>query len=151
MLGETKMFDGILNAVDTPITPVTQFLTDAKSLIDTPEKWVQGPRIQSRVRYKHKILGISFVKEHFTGYCSLGALGTIQDQICQTDHVDSNLIYTTCKQAEGFLDKALTTSHASYVHYNDDRNTTHQDIMALWDRAIELTKNSVTCENTNAV
>ena len=65
--------------------------------------------------------------------------------------MDSNLIYTTCKQAEGFLDKALTTSHASYVHYNDDRNTTHQDIMALWNRAIELTKNSVTCENTNAV
>lgn len=95
-------------------------LRAAKALIDTPEKWLQhdwgGPKDG--------------------GYCSLGAIGT-------ATHADAgNPRYDAAKLALSFAitRDPLTPLKSAFdiiVRYNDARATTHADIMAAFDRAIE--------------
>jgi hypothetical protein len=92
-------------------------LIAAKALIDAPDKWTKGI--------------------HFSGgrYCAMGAVGAATRQ----PHGGSR--WAEC-------DRALIKSAPRHrwregvdghpvVAFNDDPATTHADIMALFDRAIE--------------
>lgn len=85
-------------------------LIAAKALIDTPEKWGKGSFDLGR-----------------GCYCALGALGVAQNGRPWgfTDLAAQHLI------------KSLPKGWASVACFNDDFHTTHADVMALFDRAIE--------------
>jgi hypothetical protein len=84
-------------------------LVKAKSLIDTPEKWIQG---DAKVKYA----------DGSCRYCSVGA------------------IYEINSKGMVYLRSALININGgdSVATYND--NHTHEEVMALWDKAIELAK-----------
>lgn len=82
-------------------------LIAAKALIDTPEKWRKG----------------SF---GWAGcYCAAGALRLVLGQNFEVS------------EAWGALWGALPPGERGVVSFNDDPSTTHADIMALFNRAIE--------------
>lgn len=83
-------------------------LIAAKALIDTPEKWGKG------------------TYEPSPGcYCALGALDAASEGGRWTPF-----------EVMAALTIALPDSAKDIVAFNDDPNTTHADIMALFDRAI---------------
>ena len=90
---------------------VKENLIAARALIDTPEKWAKGP--------------------HPDGgrMCALRAV----ERACGLTYADG----WRCPEGDA-LQSALEESGLGRVvgEYNDDRRTTHADIMALFSRAI---------------
>lgn len=89
-------------------------LRDAKALISDPEKWVKG---------------------HYgdceTGeFCSFGAM----DQAERGSAGAWLLADLTLDRAA----RAINPEFKDYIAFNDHPDTTHADVMALFDRAIEL-------------
>lgn len=93
---------------------VKETLIAARALIDTPEKWIK-----------------SFYSNHRGGFCALGAV---------TEVIDCPSAYRNCRSAlQGALPVLpwiTSREFGSVGFFNDHRNTTHSDIMALFDRAI---------------
>jgi len=93
-------------------TWLTADLIAARALIDTPEKWGQGNGLR----------GPSLPKR-----CAIHAAAALNDHAREDAVVDA-------------LTKALPgriyDSILPIAEFNDDPNTTHSDIMALFDRAI---------------
>jgi hypothetical protein len=92
------------------MSTVKENLIAAKALIDTPEKWIKG----------------SF---HKAGcFCAVGALGMASNGNPENWGYD---------EREALL-RALPVDAVAYsvALFNDDPDTTHADIMALFDRAI---------------
>lgn len=109
---------------------VTQLLIEARKLIDSPDKWAKGAYARSAKGRATLVLSKKAVC-----YCSEGAL----------HKVDS---FEPLKQF-GFLPVSaaafslLTAScpnNTNIVDYNDHPNTTHEEIMLVWDKAIEKSK-----------
>lgn len=97
-------------------------LIAARALIDTPEKWIKG---------------VDFTPDH---RCSLKAVADATNQPM------GGFRWSDCENA---LIKALPSNlrgHAghSVVVFNDRPSTTHADIMALFDRAINAAEPSST-------
>lgn len=100
------------------MTDIVQILTDAKALIDTPEKWTKGWFARSannrRVRQGSNkacrwcVVGAVGVASGSSGSCAARALAALRE-CCSEDFI---------------------------ADFNDDPATTHADIMALFDRAI---------------
>lgn len=87
-------------------------LIAAKALIDTPEKWIRG----------------AFRNAH--GYCLLGAVREVAARKApEACWYDSKMLDALWAHIPG--------PYANPVGFNDRPNTTHADIMALFDRAIE--------------
>lgn len=89
-------------------------LVAAKALIDAPEKWGQG--------------------EYETSpgcYCALGAVAKATGVDPAPWNVEVGVLYDALKAA--LPPKA---ARLSVVDFNDAPETTHADIMALFDRAI---------------
>lgn len=91
---------------------VRENLIKAKALIADPEKWTKG----------------AF---EFRGcYCALGALGMVERG------TPAGYSITAMRS----LRKALPPHYYSVPTFNDKPSTTHADIMALFDRAIEASE-----------
>jgi len=99
-----------------------QILIDAKALIDTPEKWCKG---------------------HFTIYasplqhCTRGAVTWAGEY--NRDNCGSRESTTETWLARILLEKSVPNPRLSgnIIAYNDLPETTHQDIMTLFDNAIK--------------
>jgi hypothetical protein len=90
-------------------------LKAAKALIDTPEKWAKGDY-------------------EFSGcYCALGAAA----KAIGFDPNDNWLNDSRARGIERALEAALPKGMAFVPDFNDSASTTHADIMALFQRAIE--------------
>lgn len=104
----------------------SEILIAAKALIDTPEKWTRGSFARDSENYH-----VDFYSKDAVCYCSLGALYKSQQGIHS-------------------LEAALAKRHLWYAagesiaEYNDTH--THPEVMAVWDKAIELAKKD---EETN--
>lgn len=91
------------------MTSVKENLIAARALIDTPEKWGKG---------KYEVSSGC--------YCAMGALG-------MAGHGD--VIMFTDEEASA-LRAGMPSGYFSITRFNDRPNTTHADILALFDRAI---------------
>lgn len=96
---------------------VKENLIAAKALIDTPDKWV---------------------KHHF-GFdgcmCALGALGRALG-VDPSDDMGPNEAALGGALPAGFQSNTNLSLGTKVANYNDHPDTTHADIMALYDRAI---------------
>lgn len=91
------------------MTSVKENLIAAKALIDTPEKWIKGEL--------HEVVGARHC------YCIYGALA----QVVRTEEDDAGVV--------GAL--RAVAPHRYLSVFNDAATTTHADIMALFQRAID--------------
>ncbi len=99
---------------------VTQDLLAAKSLIETPDRWIRG----------------SLRERDFMGcrYCTLGALSEATSVFPEADE-HYNLAYAALQaQLPNY------PSSGSIAWFNDDPRTTHTDVLGLFDRAIRSTQ-----------
>ena len=95
-------------------------LKAARALIDTPEKWTRG--LNARDAHGQDVRPNSLEAVCF---CARGAI----IRSAGFEHID----------AYELLQNALPIGGNDFVPaYNDNPDTTHADIMALFDRAIEL-------------
>lgn len=94
------------------MTNIAQVLRDARALIDTPDKWTKGKF------------------ENGGCYCALGAVA----KVCGFD--PRNAWLGEMDAVHRALDASLPFGFEATPDFNDHRNTTHADVMALFDRAI---------------
>lgn len=109
-----------------------QILEQAKALIDTPEKWTK--KAYAREKQDESSV-LSYFDPKASCFCSLGALYRAGlSASCAGD----------VPRARRVLDRATGVDHfgfsGSIVRTNDHPDTTHTDIMAVFDRAIALCK-----------
>lgn len=95
---------------------VKENLIAARALIDTPEKWGKGS-----FRAVDGCL------------CAVGALGVA---------TTGNAHDWSASAYNALYDALPETAYAGVPSYNDNPNTTHAEIMALFDRAIAAQENS---------
>lgn len=107
---------------------VQTVLITARALIDTPEKWTKGT-------YARDAEGLSCsVDAEACSFCAMGAMYTAAPL-----YRAAPKRHTSYCGALGTLTKECPYSMC-VVDYNDDPDTEHKDIMALFDRAIEASK-----------
>lgn len=100
---------------------LSQTLTEAKALISSTENWITRDYASDR-QYG---LSFSIQDPDATCFCALGAATRATGQ---TD------IFNEATKA---LHAELPEGHTMVSLFNDDEDTTHADIMALFDRAID--------------
>lgn len=102
---------------------VSEALVRAKALIEDPAHWIQG--------YFAKDVNGFVVSLYGNDACCFCASGA-QQRACVDDPV--------CAQAEKALKDAayVLFNRLSVVSVNDDRDRKHEDIMRLFDRAIQI-------------
>lgn len=107
------------------MSPAEQ-LRAAKALIDMPEKWTKGEYARGKSGGRVKALGRAPVC-----FCALGALGRAG---C---HDPADIGFSEGATWLAYQTLIRATPNRMVFEYNDDPATTHADIMALFDRAIE--------------
>lgn len=102
----------------------SELLIQAKSLIDSPEKWTQ--QVYARDKDGRTVLVDS---EEAVCFCSLGSLRKmgVSDELY---HNAVTILNTTARQ--------ISDWRMAAVDFNDAHS--HKEVMALWDRAIEAAK-----------
>lgn len=101
-------------------------LRAAKALIDTPEKWTTGVLARTKSGCP-----IGPQEDAATCYCAEGAIRRVQNGVLP-------------HALESIMERAVPSGFRGacnerwFVKFNDAAKTTHADIMALFDRAIEL-------------
>lgn len=99
-------------------------LCRARSYIDTPNRWLKGAyMIKSQRRY-----------------CATAALAKACNvrRFWRSNNQLRHLTRLLVKELprEGVFSRWCLTSRARLVHFNDQATTSHQDMMALFNRAI---------------
>lgn len=100
------------------MSTVRENLIAARALIDTPEKWGKGdyePRPGC--------------------FCAAGAIAAAKGVEACPSSAEEGPEVDALESALNDLGDGLSP-WASFVHFNDDYDTTHADVMALFDRAI---------------
>lgn len=103
----------------TPQTTPVDILRAARALIDTPEKWTQKAYARDPSGFK-----VESNNPHAVCFCSLGAI--------KRENQDEVVNYFV----RSWLRGALPSDFESILRYNDHPDTTHDDVLALFDRAI---------------
>lgn len=104
---------------------VLELLVEAKALIEDESKWARG----YYARGKNGELREP-TEDGATCFCSIGALMKVLNGY---DYPESLQI----DRAERVLNKCVG-GNGSIIGFNDDRSNSHEDVMAVWDKAIEL-------------
>ncbi len=104
---------------------VKKFLTEARVLIQDEKSWCK----KSPARNKRGI-GVFVDSPEACQFCAIGALA----KVAEANHgrFENNLVYT---MALDHLSKQL--EWRPITDFNDDPKTTHQDILSLFDKAIQ--------------
>lgn len=110
----------------------TETLIAAKALIDTPEKWTTG----SYSRDENNNCLPDIFDPAACKFCSLGAIERVSPE--ESKWMPNSFAYL----ARCFLNKAIDSisRHAAstIVRFND--NSTHEQVMKAFDKAIEISK-----------
>lgn len=120
----------------TTATP-SQILRKARKLIADPEHWTQG----SYAREAQNGASTTIASDRARCFCSIGAL-----ERAAFDTSGYRLLWNprqvgSYRAARACLFDALADIAPSFpvvVSFNDDLDTTHADVLALFDRAIAL-------------
>lgn len=116
---------------DRKVGTVAKRLIEAKKLIDTPDKWIKGS-------YYHA--------EDFFGirkmmFCAVGAI--YQAGTWEWRNEDTNTPMALYRPEDHIMaNEAVEYLHSAACHpggiegFNDDETTTHEEIMAVFDKAI---------------
>ncbi len=107
------------------MSQVVENLKAAKALIADPKNWIQGDYAQGAVYDPTISMGND---PGAVCFCSLGALQKVGDTMHEEELPESKYLLDA-------LD-TLNTEFVSVPGYND--NSTHAEVMVLWDRAIQL-------------
>lgn len=106
----------------------SQLLREAKARIDTPDKWC-----------KHAMFAVEADGNHRR--CAIGAMHS-QIVVVNTGlgwHVSTGTFSQEDHEAVVLLTRAVRfKKQGDVMQFNDAPDTTHADVMALYDRAIEL-------------
>ena len=114
-----------------------ELLEYGKSLIDTPEKWC---KIYVALSSSGSILPYDNINKlklrNYESYCSYGAFR----KACYDNSVD-----TTSPQyliASDYLDDSAQSTNIFHgiIEFNDHEDTTHKDVMMVWNKAIKYAK-----------
>lgn len=95
-------------------------LIKAKALIDTPEKWGKG-KLLNETRQR----------------CAIGAVEGACLHKPRLDNWDATLACRAALRRAAPSSFEFPRANSSIAAFNDHPDTTHADIMALFDRAIE--------------
>lgn len=108
------------------MTPAEQ-LRAAKALIDTPERWTKKVFARNAAGF-----GVDVDNPDAVCFCSLGAIAKVVDH-------DPREVWIGCgiELPRNYLEQAAG-GFRFVTDINDDHDTTHADIMKLFDDAIAL-------------
>lgn len=99
---------------------VKENLKAAKALIDTPDKWGKGEGITPP----------------YDCFCAESACAEVAES-----QVEKQELWAALERAQPEPWRTRSVDEDWGVHhYNDDPNTTHDDILSLFDRAIEASE-----------
>ena len=99
----------------------TIILTKAKNRISNPNAWMKGA-------YSNQM-----DDTYPTCWCSFGAVDSVA--------ADLKSDYATNRNVLTLLIQSIPDGHIrNVINYNDDPETTHTDVMEMFDRAIELSE-----------
>lgn len=108
-----------------------EVLTQARALIEKPENWIKGAYF-----YDPEDSEVDFVSAKC--FCTLGAVGATLVEDPRLYIMDKEIMRLLARavQAPGASD----TDESTVIAFNDDPFTTHEDVLGMFDRAIELAK-----------
>ena len=109
----------------------SEYLKAARAVIDRPEKWTKHAMARDANRHSVPVSQPDAVR-----FCSVGAL---EKTILARNGVSG----TVDEEARILLTLAvgvLTNSTNSVVWFNDSRRTKHEDVMQVFDAAIQFAK-----------
>ena len=108
-------------------------LRRGRELISNPESWVQGV-------YCVNDMGYDVEADRATRFCSVGALWRVQ-----AEHLKDPGTALALNKARQALDAQVPESFQdrSVIAFNDRTETTHEEVLALWDRAIAVAEEEV--------
>lgn len=103
---------------------VLEALESGREKISRPESWAKGT-------YELRL------EDGTVCYCSVGAVRDVR--------FDSETYWATRDMLDGAVpaDFELLTLSSNTIEYNDHEDTTHDDVLALFDRAIEAAREAV--------
>ncbi len=104
-------------------TTPRDILVAARALIERPERWTQGA-------YRRDAEGDKCDEDHAVCWCVEGAMLHVSNRYSYEYH-----------NAHRLLVVATGTSLTGAEHWNDWPSRTHQQVLATFDRAIELASN----------
>lgn len=102
----------------------SETFTKARKLLEDPERWTQDPA--------ELVLG------DVGPYCARTALMVVKDGAVSS-HAEAEFLAEHLPEDAAATNCPMHTVRCLFC-YNDDKDTTHDDIMALYDRAIEASK-----------
>lgn len=104
-------------------------MEDVKSVIVRAREILSDPKHWIKSTYARNLVGDSVLatSPHAVCWCSMGALWKAFDEVGKN---------TTRMEAYTFLQKNLLENE-DIAGFNDNPDTTHSDVMAAFDRAIE--------------
>ena len=114
-----------------------EILRSARALIDAPEKWTKGTEARDAHGFR-----VRFESPDAVCFCAVGALLGALHRAGNDD--DGECV------ALRRLRKALPIGFADVVSLNDHPDTTHADIMAVFDRAIAAEEAAIKALDTPA-
>lgn len=114
------------------LTPL-EVLVGARQLLSDPKKWTKGALARNA-----KECNLSVDSSSACCFCSIGACLKIQENpnwLGDGSHWE-RFMDASCREIVG---------HENIVSYNDNGSTKHEDILKLFDYAIELAKRDEEC------
>lgn len=97
----------------------SEILRAAKARISTPDRWTQGASARNAFG-----LHVTPFSEHATCYCGYGAIWSIK-----------NHGVLRHESSETYLSLSVGRH---FPYYNDEPGRTHEEVMAAFDKAIQL-------------
>lgn len=103
-----------------------------------------GPNGEHWIKYKFGTNAEGKPESPYVNYCSFGAYNETIDEL----DIDPNeqSLRDVAQDVDYFLDQAVqkyTNKDGYIINYNDDDSTTWEDIKAVWQLAIKLSKDSM--------
>jgi hypothetical protein len=102
-------------------------LRAAKALIDTPAKWTQSVLARDSMARQ-----VGIEDRNATCFCSMGALL----RHCRDKELPGEARKTISEALDNVAELTAGDDSTNIVIYNDEH--THAEVMAVWDKAIEL-------------
>lgn len=115
----------------------SEFLILSKEKINTPDKWFKGEWAVNKDGFP-----VRSYSNDAVCFCSAGALNRTQHRLVENDGPwNEDKVSRLADMAAFYLRKVCFNLHGiNFINFNDRESTTHEEMMNVWDKAIELAK-----------